>query len=537
MTTRTRPSTRTTVRFPSVALGAGHYYQTEGGYAIAKNGDGSSGRMMPGLLEVADKTGVPTGYRIFRQFEDYPAVGSQTRVMVSGNNTIVYTSVGGAAWSDPLDTDVIITGAATDTAIFGGRLFIAFGASTAWMFSGVDNTVMAPNTYGGNETYANYFLSRKSGLTAPQLVWVRNNNTLYAATDPASASAVTTLTVGDSSGTTGVTDFFNGLAQDDTGRIYIGKRDTLYTLTAEGLPVAIFRCKKAPTDAGGQSDSANFQRWDELDGRVYFIVEGYHLLEVYRGNVTRYMAPGHDMFPNDPEIPRANLPLNAVTAARGWLYLAMGSKNSATLKSVTHTHGGGALYQNTFSVTSDLWKGRYFGDQWVWHGVILECTDPLRGMHFSFIDDYLYLFSGDSEAADVQARRAYLLPDPLHAVKSSNIHLATGEILFETGLIRGQDYEMERLLRIRCEPLYPLASATPSVAILYRYLPPEDTSAYTTLVTHTNSYEARRWATFPRNAIGRGFHLQFALTGLAGSPNTYAILENAELELEPWFSS
>lgn len=509
--------------FPNFSLGACYYEYVPGSYALCRNAHGAFGYLCPGPREVADIPGITAGFRTIAHF-DQSTANNQLRVTASGGETRIYEK-GAGTWTLK---DTRTGRAATDAVIFNGYLHIGYGSSGKRTWHNLAGVFVDESTAVDGSQYAKYFVVRDSGLTTPQLAWVHDPDELWVANNPV-GGAVVGFDIGPS---TSNQDYFTSITKDDSGVLVIGKSSGLYTF-ADGVAVRIHEAHPRPNNVS-TSARDNYEKPVELDGRLYFPIQGWDILEYYHGHVNEYIAPrfrGGQLSVISP-IPRASLPINAMTKAHGWLLLAMGASNSATLKNASNAYGGSALYQNTFSTTSDLWMGRYFGDVFVWHGVILESSLLLRHMHFDQSDNYLYMFSGTDAA-----RRCYFPAQPLHdQPDSSNVILATGNVYAETGIVDfGAPDRVKQLSYYRAQTGGLAGTSTPSHDLNYRFLPYEDTSAFTVLDTFTRNERARFGLGFPRRAVGKRFHFRFGLTGDA-TTNSYAILHRAEVEAEEWLS-
>ena len=530
------------------AKGAGAEFHKPGYYLIGSNFDGSNGYGMPGPREVADLANIAAGFRVVKML-----LHADTQIVVAtdGTSTRVYRLESGA-WQTKVDQldgaaqNQSLTGIATDAVSFKGVLAIALAAASglgqtanSYVFTTATTATgqtwdFTTSTKTGNADTATFFLVQMNGLIASRVFYVRNPNECYFTEDLSNTDATgsTASTIGD---TQTAQNWFTSLSEDDQGVVLIGMRHALFSLASDGTVQKLSQDFPDPvTDAGGQSDRGNFEAYAIVDGRHYYGL-GYEVGEYYHGQWNLYMAPKWQC----PTVPRAHLPVNAMAEVNGWLYLAIGSKNTSTLKGVVHAAFGGASLANIFTTTSDLWKGRYVEDpltgqtRWVWHGVILECTDPLRYMWYDENTNYLYLSSGDSELIDAQMRRALIMPDnPLFHLSSSNVVLATGTWQCELGLI---DYNNPALVkearRIFCHT-HGLASTTPSLEVEYKKESTYNTDAFASaFVTYTSNATAETGTAFTVGETFRTLGLRFRGVGDATN-NLYAILRDAVLLAE-----
>lgn len=530
------------LEIPHFGYGCGAYHNVPGFYAIALNADCSGGWVMPGPREVAEMTGIAAGYRVKKIVRHIDIL---TALTYNGTNTNIYRVESGA-WVLKAQ---IASVEGTDIVSFKGYVAVALGPSNAYQFTnetsnGASSWVaFTASTKTGNSNgarNANKFLVQTNGLSAPRVVYVTNPNQVYFTEDLSNGDAVgsTSATIGDNQT---AQNYVNSIVQDSTGAVLFGMRHQLYKtrdfVTFEEVGDYY---PDPPADAGGQSDRLNFEDPVIVEDRIYYIVNGYDLLEYYRGNLNAKMAPREVMAPGGGYIPRTDLPINAITKAGKWLVAALGSKNTATLKSVAHTPGGDNLLQNTFSVTSELYKGRYQvvngHEVLVWHGILLQCTDPLRYMFYDEDDSYLYLASGDSESANAQMRRCYFFNDvSLNRITSGAVVLNTGTWELELGRIDLEAPSLVKILRsFDCHTMG-LASTTPNLQVLYRPEPGYDTTTDYSNLTGSGGYTTNALAetgtAFPTSKTFRHMWLKFIGTGNATS-NTYAVLMDAQLIAE-----
>lgn len=519
------PSQPLVTEFHGFANGAGAFDHADGYYAIALNADCRWGPAIPGPREVVDLTGIATGFRV-RKFERHNDV--QCLLTTDGTDTKIYRRQSGAwalktTFSGAVGTDLVSFNDGTNSTL------IAFlGASTAFQYSTDDGATWTASTKSGNAKYGNLGMVQMNGLAAPRVVYVRNPNQIYYSTNMANTGNVTTSSsVGDFSAQT----YFTSLTEDDTGMVLCGMRNSLFAFDGVNSIRIAGPFPDPPADAGGQSDRNNFEAVATVNGRIYYNFSGYEIGEWFHGQWNAYMAPKW----SGPLIPRMDLPVNAMAAVHGWLVVALGSKNTATIKAATYSPGGSALVQNSFGVTSELWAGRYQVNPatgsmgFVWHGILLQCTDPLRYMWYDEDESYLYLASGDAESADLQQRRClwYSVAPQFHAL-SSVVTLQTGAWEVESGrIMNGDAYVVKRFVSLEAAPLG-CDSATPTLEVLYRAVQEYETTAYTSLVTWYDSHNSRRGVRFPYHQSYRSGRIKFKGTGNAGS-NAYAVLLNARV--------
>ena len=517
------------VLFPGFLGGLGALGHEPGKYAITTNAITRFGRMVNGLAEVADRTGIASGYRAIKSIKH-----NDVNILITqnGTNSIVYRQESGV-WATK---ETVNNALCTDLVSFhdgtNSILAVAYGASTAFRYSTDDGTTWTASTLDGNSKYANYFVWQHNGQTATRILWVRNPNEVYWATSLVNATTVNTgSTIEDGS----AQSYFTMLDEDDTGVLIIGKRHALWSMDAAGN---IYRLTRNFNDslstAGGQGDRRNFEAYAVLNNVFFFIVEGNKVVSYYHGQTNEFLAPRMQ----GEHIPRLDLPCNAICSAGEWLILAIGSANTATNRSIVPAPGGSSLLQNTFVTTSEIYVGRpIIGEQGVegvtWYGSELTCTDLLRYMWYDEDDGYLYLASGDSESTNNQQIRCYFFTsDPLYTVVSSNIQLNTAVAILESGIIGADDpfakYVPEFLKCITTG----LASTVPSLEVQYRFVPEHDTSAFVSLDTYTSGQRALNGTHFPKTRSFQLGRVQFRLTGDAAStPDVFGVLHSAELFL------
>ena len=529
--TATRPKLLR-AEFPDCSLGAGAYDHVPGYYSVMQNADGRWGAVIPGPREVVDRTGIAAGFRVRKQIRH---ADTQVLLATDGTDTRIYRQE--TTW---VQKAAIVAAVGIDLVSYNAVLAVSFGPSTAYQFTtgvGAGAWTFTASTKAGNAKFANYFLLQQNGLSNPLVAYVRNPNELYTTTDLTNSGTSTTAsTIGDPQT---AQDFFTSITEDDNGVRLIGKRHALFSIDSAGIVVKLTPDYPDPLlDAGGQSDRNNFEAWTQIAGRTYYVIGGYDIGEYYHGSWNPYLAPRWA----GPQIPRMHLPINALASAGGYLLAFLGTKNPTTLKNVTNAPGGAALLQNTFTATSDLWAGRYQpnpktgSEEMVWHGVLLQCTDPLRYAWFDEDDSYLYLCSGDSEAADAQQRRCYFVtvPPQFQMADAANVILQNGAWTVEYGRVTfGDEWTSVRLLRAMAKTMG-LAATAPSLALSYRAVQEWETTAYASLVTWNDNYHSRNGVRFPRNAACHVLNLQ-AIGTSTGS--TYAILESLAVEAEPYIKT
>lgn len=517
--------------------GAGALKAQPGAYQIATNWDGRFG--IPGPREVADLTGIAAGFRVIKILKH---ADTNVAIATDGTTTRVYRKE--TTWVSKVDqldggasSEDAITGAATDAISFKNVLAIARGSGVAFVYTTA--TTATGRTWdfttstktAGNAERANYFLEQSNGLLISRVIYATNPNEVYYTEDLTNtdATGVNPSYIGDTASTQ---NSFTSIAEEPgTGRVLFGMRHALYTLHQEpgydGIWERLTENFPDPvTDAGGQSDRNNFEAPALVAGALYYPVAGYDILAWRAGApYDRFMAP---RWVCDNKLPRLDLPINALTGAGGYLIAFLGSKNTGTLKDVTYFPGGSSHLATTFTTASEMWVGVPTGGQMVWHGVLLECANPLRGAFFDEDDSYLTLFSGDSESADLQTTRLLFTADnPLNRLTSSAVVLNAGTWKVELGPIDFDDeWTSKRADHIRVMALG-LASTAPSIEVEYKVTPDYDSTAFESgYITWTDEEAAMLGGEFPDPTEFRKMHLRFVGVGTG---NTYAILQAAEL--------
>ncbi len=515
--------------------GAGALKATPGAYQIASNWDGRYG--IPGPREVADLTGIASGYRVYQMLRHADVLFAITSNLT---DTKVYRKESGA-WALKATISTRIPSGPQCAISFNSVLAIGFTAGNAYQYStdvaGGAYTFTASTKTAGNSEQATCFLGQTNGVPVPRVTYALSPNEVYYTTD-------LTNTDGTGVNPTYISDYpaaqnyFTSIAEEPaTGRVIFGMKHALYTVHYEqgyqGIVERLTEDFPEPVaDAGGQSDRLNFED-PRLVGGVLYYPLGYDILAWYGSGTPydRYMAP---RWTCDNKLPRMDLPVNCLASGGGGAFLIafLGSKNSATLKDVANFPGGNAHLAATFTVNSDMWIGVPQSGKMIWHGVALEVSNPLRGAWYDEDDHYLYMASGDSESADLQMTRCLFTADnPMNRLTSSNVILNNGTWKLEPGPIDfGSDWNEYRARAIRCRTLG-LNSTTPSLEIEYKLTPDYDTTAFeTNFVTWIVNEDAIVGAEFPEGtSVFRRLHLRFV--GI-GNGATYALLLKALLTAE-----
>lgn len=530
----TRPMPDPHLKFSHFGYGCGAFRHHDGYYALALNGDLRSGWFQPGLREVVDLTGIAAGYRIKKIIKH-----GDVNFALTYNPAVAATKVYRVetTWVEHLN---VAAQEGFDLVSFKDVIAVSFNTGASYQFSSDDGTNWTASTKSsGNADNAKYFLAQTTGLTAPRVIYTLDPNILYFTEDLTNTDATgsTDTTIGDNASDQQKT---TSITEDSAGNVLVGMRHYLVRLEPDeqGLLSTVILVSKyypdPPLDAGGQGDRDNFEQYAKIEDRIWYNAGGYDLVEYYQGKIrNEKMAPWRM---SKGPIPRMQLPINAVTQAGEWVVLAVGTTTPTTLKNIAHAPAGDNLIQNTFGSTSDIYVGQYMNIQgnieFVWHGIILATTDPLRYMWYDEDDFRLYLASGDAELINAQMLRARFTPDnPLYHYISSIIELRTGACTLETGRVDYEDPNSVKILRSMEAHTLGLATGTPSLQILYRPESAYDTATdMTSLVTYTANATAETGTAFPASKTFRTCWFQFIITGNAN--NTYAIMSDAELIAE-----
>ena len=509
-------------------LGAGALKARPGAYQIASNWDGRFG--CPGPREVADLTGIASGYRVIKIIKSFDI---NIAVTTNGTDTKVYRKE--TTW---VVRATISSRVATDAVSFKNVIAIAFGEGFAYQFatdSGAGALSFAASTKtADNAERANYFLVQNNGLLTPRVMYCVDPNEVYYTTDltDTDAAGVNASYVGDTAATQ---DYFTSIAEEPgTGRVLFGKRHALYTIHQEpgydGVWEKLTEDYPDPiADAGGQSDRNNFENPALVGGLLYYPVQGYDILVWPSNPVNRWLAP---RWASGCRLPRMDLPINALVGVSGYLVAFLGSKNTSTLKSGAYFPGGASNHlAATYTTASEMWVGSPVNGSMVWHGVLLECTNPLRYAWFDEDDGYLYMASGDSESNDLQMTRClFTIDNPLERLTSSNVVLNAGTWKMEPGPQDwGDTWGHKRAEYIKLLTMG-LADSTPSLEVEYRTQRPYDATAFESgFITFTDEETADLGTRFFDETYFRELSLRFVGVGTG---NTYAIL----LEATVWAS-
>lgn len=517
--------------------GAGAAQYHEGYYGLCLNGDCRYGYFMAGPQEVADLTGIAAGFRVvaMTRHVDVPVLaatdGTDTRIYQLATTWVQIAAITGRVVAGP---QALVS--------FNSVLAVGFGRVNPYQFStnvtvdGTAYTFTASTKTAANADSANAFWVQSSGVVTSRVVYVTSPNDVYFTED---------LTNGDATGSTATylgtnntsDNYVTSVIDGDDGRIIVGTRRVPWSLSGDlSTPERLFPedFPDGPAEAGGQSDRQNFEGPVMIEGRIYYTFSGDELMEYDHGRVNKFMAPKWQ----GKNIPRMNLPINAMVAVGNTLILAIGSKNTGTNRVVTYAPGGTSRISNTFGTTSELYYGQYVEDdegvRWTWHGIVLQATDPLRYMWFDEDTDYVYLASGDSEAANAQQRRFKFVKDnPLFHLISSQIVLSLGTAQCEVlGIDLGMPFAIKNARHIYLQTMG-LASTVPSAEVEYKLTDYQVTAAFeSAFATFTDVNDAMNGRDFPRDAEFRTMDLRFVLLPSDEATDKFAVLFDAELEVE-----
>ena len=521
----------------SAGLGQHLFDERVPGYAIATNAITRFGAMQNGLKEDVDLTGIAAAYRVVKQIKHN---GVNIRITYNGTDSRIYRVEAGV-WALK---ETVVTAQCTDVISFEDSsnneiLAWCFAGDASFRYSTDNGATWIASTFAGTSDNPKYFLNQQNNLTGSRVLWVVNPNQIYFATSLINGTTVTTSSeIGDDSDD----DFFTCLAQNTLGVVYVGKKNTLYAY-ANGPSVVVHGpVPDNPDDAGGQSDRENFENPKMLsNGTMIFQVGGYDLIGIAPdGTKFVELSPRWQAIRNGWNCPRLDLPINAIEVIGDNLVAALGDGDATTTKSVVGRPGGTTLLQNTLVNVSELYSAVLEGNDLIWHGSELTCTSLLRGMAYDDATGYLYLFSGASEAVDLQARRCYyFLSAPEIKIISSNIQLNANEALVESSLLGFEDDDAyDKLVPVHVKAVVTgLASTVPSLVIATRWVPEFDTStAYSTAETYTNNQRAqtgtRLMGYYYTSNSGR---IRLRLLGdTTSAPDRFAQLHSVELLVAPF---
>ena len=508
---------------PGFHLGCGSRHFRPGYYLMGSNFDGRYGG--PGPRQVADRTGIAAGYRV-RQMIKHGDVNFL--LTTNGTHTNIYTLSAGnwalAGAANPTFSNLVGTGMVS----FKDVLAVGFNTSNAYQFSSDNGSTWTTSTKTtANAEFFKYAIVQVNGLTSPRVLYVRDPNEVYFTED---------LTNGDATGSTAtyIADnasdqaSFNNVVEDYTGEALLCMRHDIYSIDSAGR---VWRrtwdnFPDGVADAGGQADRLNFETAAKNQGRIYFNYSGNEILEWYRGNINKYMAPKHL---SGNMIPRMDLPVNAMTEAAGYVVLELGTTLSG--KSAFYIPGGAAHISAAVAPpTSDLYIGRYEGDQFVWHGSILNRSAVYRYMWYDEDDSYLYLAQQGSVSADLSQHRClFYAQNPLTTLTAGIVNLTTVTWSVELGRIDfGAPFSVKEARHLSMHTMGLGATGTPTIVVLYKLTSDYVTDGFETLHTFDDNALAEIGTPFRPSVRShfRTMHLQF--NGAVGT-DTYVVLYDALL--------
>lgn len=518
----------------SFGKGAGADTFSPGHYGIMLNGDGRYNVFHHGPQEVVDLTGIDATYYVVASCRhvDVPVCAA-----TDGTNTKIYQRQT-TTWATIATINSRVVAGPQALVSFNSVLAVGFGRVNPYQFStdvtvnGSAYTFTASSKTVANADSANAFWVQSSGVVTAQCAYTTSPNDVYFTTDLTNTDG--TGTTATYLGTNNTTDnYVTSIIEDDSGRLLVGTRHTLWSLRGDysrperAIPEDF---PDGPGEAGGTSDRLNFEGPQIMEGRIYYPVSGDELIEYDHGRINKYMAPKYQ----GKNIPRMNLPINAMLAIGNTLLLWIGSKNTATNRSVTYAPGGTSRIANTFGVTSELWYGQYMEGLWTWHGVQLVCTDPLRYAFFDEDSNMVYMASGDSESANVQMRRFQFFRDnPRFHLVSSQIVMSLGTAQCEVlGIDLGRPFDLKMVRHIYLQTLG-LADAVPSAEVEYKLSDYFTTAAFeSAFYTAVSDNDALNGRDFPVNSVFRTMDVRFVLLPSDASTDLFPILFGAELDIE-----
>ncbi len=532
-------------------LGAGALKATQGQCQIAIDFDTEFG--IPGPRELDDATGIASGYRVIKILKH---ADTNVAITTNGTSTRVYR-LESDVWVSKVDQldggaqNQDLTGVAVDAVSFKDVLAVALGSATAYVYTSATTTAGAQTWDFTTSTKtlvlakrAQYFLKQHDGLITSRVLYVVNPNQIYFTDDLTNTDTTGVLPyfIGDTSATSA---FFTSLLEEPgTGRVLFGMRHQLFWMHFEPAYDGIWESLteffddpvlEADTGTAGAYNTGNRMNFENpavINGVVYYPIQGRDILAWYGPGRkhSRYMAPRYIGGTSQPRrLPRLDLPINAMTAANGYLYLFMGSELTATVKDISNMPGGNSRLVNQFSNFSEMWKGipNDDGSTITWHGVQLVCTNLLRYAWFDEDAPLMYMASKDSESANHQQKRTLVplsRPDTWFGLNAIVLNAGTGQ--FEPGPIDlGDAFTNKRWELVR---LNSLMAASTTIEVEFAMQTDWITTAFNSdFVTYTDEDRAFQGDRFPEGtSVSPTLNLRFKITG---SSNTYAIPIQADV--------
>ena len=357
-----------------------------------------------------------------------------------------------------------------------------------------------------------------------------NPNLLYSSADLLNATTVTTGSIiGDY-----LNDEFNCLVEDDTGVLLAGKRHFLYTIDSLG---GVRKINQAPykhyttSDAGSyvgyptRPANANFENPVDIEGRLYFPVEDYRILEYDHGQLTEDIQPSAWA-----AAPALQQPLLGMTRVNGELWVVIGQASTVP-RSATLLPGNTALLANDIaSAKAEFFAGRRQPNgSWQWHGSIYQSATANKPRYIWWDRNagFLYAANANQSAADGSQYRMLVsgVFNPLSYLFSSNVVLSTAVWTIETGLYTQQQPNITKTLRYGSGRM---RVGTPTLVVKYRTATDDLSTGYSTLDTYTTTALAATGTAFPASQTFTGLRLQFVSAGTAAN-NDYAVLYNFQV--------
>lgn len=526
---RPQPKARKVWRLDDFSKGLGPFEYVPGYYYWGRDIDTRRrGVVFGGPWNNIDLTGVAVNEKTVKAI----LVGADIWIITS---TTAYRSVGGTAnWTEVGANGVGWTaGNPTDIVAFqvsGGQpvIAVAMGASTTYQTTVDNGANWVASTKAGNAKYANYFTVASRAGTAPKVWYVRNNNDLYSTADLTNAGTSTTESViGDYTN-----DEFYSVVEDDSGVLLIGKRRFLYTIDSLGNVRTInsrpYRYKAAsdlgsftgyPTRPGNQ----NFENPVIIEGRVYYVVEEYRIIEYDHGTLTENIQPS-----SFGAALLLQLPIVAMTRVGRELWVSLADA-ATTLLDATRVPGLSGMIGNTAAgaATSYIYAGIRNGDgSWNWHGDLISEGKIHRYLWYNDSSGVLFTCHAAQQTVNnSQTRWDVPVPDGMARARGSGFSL-NSVMRIETGRFHG---DLKRLIRGLGRMS---ADTTNHLRVDYRLAAEDETAGYTALDKYTTAYRAEKGTRFPPGTTCRGLSLYFIQVGAGATQVIEPMLYHYEVEYE-----
>lgn len=410
--------------------GRGRY--NKGTYSMCDNFDAEYKTQGP--LQVNEYPGIPFGVS---PVGHYWAGTTEIVWTDSAAHALFRRTAGAISWTQIGGTALTAANATTNSwngtrtaavqcvAHLGTRLMVGFAAGEKWIYSdtitGTVTWTTEPEVTIANAEYAhvatNATFETSSGVYEECIIFLGDNGKLYKTTnltaDSAAGGAAALAdgaTIGDATN-----DTANSIVlADNNTLIYIGKSSGLYSVDGAGNVGSIYRRKfpvKGSSDSGG-AVPWNFRQPTEIDGRLYWLVGDYTIIEreTVDGTFTEFNLKD---FGNDN--PRAQLPILAMCAGPdGTLYLAVGTNTASTID-LTYYAAGTQLLANTITTgTTYLVKGFGLAKSlltdpyaWTWHMSLGSFSELAQLMWYSEGVQRLFLGFGTPTTANTASYFRY----------------------------------------------------------------------------------------------------------------------------------